>query len=162
MDARTGNSTESALLSETDRFMQRHWSFDGAPALPQWSDPWHFRESMPFNDRQGCYALLSGEEVIYLGVGAGSRNPKYPGHGLGGRIGHCFNRVKRGALISGVGAMYEPKGHWKERGLDSIRTIGIESDFAYLAYALEAFLIFRLKPQFNRQRPGAPKLTPRT
>lgn len=145
------------LRTHTLYFMAQHWIFENVPVTPEWSPPWKFVNSIPNHNRQGCYALFAGIELIYLGVGAGARLYDYAGHGLGGRISNYIVCTKRAARGSGIGGEYKPNKKWGARGLDAIQTIGFSSDLAYLAYALEAFLISKLTPRYNSKKPGAPK-----
>lgn len=60
--------------------------------------------------------------------------------------------VKKGNAEDRV---YEPKEKWKERGVDFLMTIGFGKGYGYLALALESFLISRLNPRYNINKPGS-------
>ena len=55
----------------TDEFFKLHWNEEIIGSQPpHWSAPWKFENTQPKGDRQGCYVLLKGDEVLYIGVGA--------------------------------------------------------------------------------------------
>lgn len=142
------------LEKETIDFLRLHWNpkeikTDELLIWKIWKD---FKGSMPFGDKQGCYALLSNGYVVYIGVGASSGSGIYEGCGLGARVTKYTHLVKKGPLNERI---YEPNKCWKEKGVTGIMTFGFPSGFGYLAYALEVFLVFRLEPQYNTNRPGS-------
>jgi hypothetical protein len=131
-------ATISQLQHETAAFFKLHWpSHWGAP--PVWSGSWDMQTGIANPKLAGAYALfLDNGEVGY--VGKGSRKADA---GVARRLtSHVVKSIK-------------PKGPyqivpiWAERGVTSIRTIGFADDCAYLAVALESFLIKKLQPQFN-------------
>jgi len=144
------------LKEETQAFFRRHWNPDhtGHPA-PTWDGCWRFVGTIPNHGKQGCYALISNERVIYIGVGAGQVGGRYEGMGLGARLMKYLRMVNPGRSFGE--REYNPVPKWKTRGVDSILTLGFPSGYGYLAYSLEAYLIARLSPEYNRAKPGASK-----
>ena len=120
-------------------------------AAPAWSaDPWRFVGSIPQQELRGCYALLSEERVLYVGVGAGQNAGRYEGAGLGQRL-HRYWKVDAEAPRTETG---ERRYRAAERfeHVTSIATLGFGEEaapFWYLAYALEPYLIAQLVPAMN-------------
>jgi len=143
--------TVERLREKTRSFLDKHWSTQalGAP-LPLWDGLWRFEGTVPNHDKPGCYALLAGESVLYIGVGARRGAGRYEGMGLGARLTHVWKT--KGGQQSGV---YEPEKKWAQHGVDAVVTTALPQDRAYLAYALEAYLIDRLRPPLNMVHPGA-------
>ena len=139
--------TLESLQKSANEFFVKHWKIDlGDP--PVWNDTWGLIGSMPGHDSQGIYALLSSHNsVLYVGVGASLGGGIYTGHGLGARI---KNYVRVGGKDAET--TYLPKGEWAERGLAKIVTLSFEQEYAYLAYALEAYLLREFSPPFNKIR----------
>jgi hypothetical protein len=132
------------LKLRTSEFFQKHWGNEDDP--PRWSERWLFKDTIPNQEKKGCYAMLSGEEIIYIGVGAGRGSGQYDQAGLGSRL-HRYWRVKESNRSNPDGSTnYRPSTEWKE--VTSIVTIGF-AEFTYLAYSLEAFLIWSLNPPRN-------------
>ncbi|WP_034260463.1 hypothetical protein [Altibacter lentus] len=86
--------TIDALKLKTDEFFDTFWCLD--VNRPVWSSPWYFKGELPHNERKGCYALLLGNEVTYVGLEIGK---SYGGSGLGSRISHRDNTT---SLLSAV------------------------------------------------------------
>ena len=136
-----------SVRESTNEFFKKHWKLDlGEP--PSWNEIWSLTGSMPGHDSQGIYALLSSQlSVLYVGVGASLGGGIYTGHGLGARIKRYVCVAKKD-----VETTYQPKGEWVERGLEKIVTLSFEQEYAYLAYALEAYLLREFSPPFNKIR----------
>lgn len=151
--------TLQQLQENTDAFFERHWP-DGRAwqGFSRRWEPWDMVGTMPNHDRQGCYALLSGEDVLYVGVGASLGGGSYEGHGLGKRSVNYCRVAKPG--FSAADRPYAPKDKWAELGMTGMATLGFPSEYAYLAYGLEAFLIDVRKPPHNTNRPGAARRNP--
>lgn len=135
-----------ALKSATSEFLRRHWNEKSKCGEDLSWRTWGMQGSMPYQENQGCYALLSGDAIIYIGVGASRGRGKYEGWGLGKRVTTHTKLLKAGKLEERV---YEPNAYWKEKGVTGIMTFGFPEGFGYLALALEAFLISILKPRYN-------------
>ena len=88
-------------------------------------------------------------------MGAGEVGGRYEGMGLGSRLTNYWRMVNRGRSFAD--REYTPAPKWKARGVNSIFTLGFPPDYGYLAYGLEAYLIARLNPKYNRAKPGASK-----
>lgn len=150
-----GSPTVDDLINKTAIFMARHFGGSSLPIAPLWSVPWTLSGSLPNHDKQGCYALCNGVLVLYVGVGAGKGPPMYQGHGLGGRTRKYYKMVTRASKTKNGVAIYQAAIPWDTYGLNEIRTIGFDSAYAYISYALEAYLISRLNPPKNSKKPGA-------
>jgi len=127
----------------TSLFFQKHWNISSEP-LPEWSEEWSFNGTIPNHDKQGCYALYSNSEIIYIGVGIGNGDGNHEGCGLG-------NRLKRYWKVNkniNPKSKYIQTERWEE--VTSIKTIGFPPEYFYLAAALEIFLIDKLKPIRNK------------
>ena len=139
------------LQQLTREFFARHWAMGEIPGNPpDWSAPWHFRGPLPSADRQGVYALLRGDEVVYIGSGAGREAGADLEHGLRHIV--RAKRGKRGSLANERPC--ELAERWAAQGIDALLTLGLPEKYAYLALALEAFLLGDLRPEFNRRRPA--------
>jgi hypothetical protein len=114
--------------------------------MRDWSWPWDLSTEIPNQSMRGCYAILSGEEVIYIGVGLGKSTEQYEGAGLGDRLKRYWqlnpNRNEPGQR------QYQFREDWKEA--TSLVTLAFEPDHFFLAAALEIYLIRELKPRRNR------------
>ena len=116
--------------------------------FPSWNtnDIWEFDGTIKDGNKRGCYALLRGEEIIYVGVGIGHSTETYKGSGLGDRLKNYWI-VNKGK--SGEGAkMYRSRDNWSE--INGIITIGFDEENYFLAAALEVYLITKLMPLKNR------------
>jgi len=135
------------LKQRTRIFRDRHWDPERLGAAPSWSKPWRFQGGIPNHNLPGCYALLRGDELVYIGTGAGKGKLKYIGHGLGSRLHNYCSRdftVKAKDLAS---RRYKPTA--RASGITAVATIGFDAQYWYMASALEAFLIDRLHPARN-------------
>jgi len=137
------------LQKQTEIFFSRHWCHDTDSSLipPEWSKPWYFKGDIPNNDKQGCYALLKDEEVVYIGVGSGVGPERYEGAGLGSRLHIYWQKDPKTPVCNDGEKKYRPTKKWEE--VTSIVTMPFERAYSYLAYALEIFLISNLKPRRN-------------
>jgi hypothetical protein len=106
---------------------------------PKWSHKWNFKNTLPNNDKKGCYAHLKGDDIVYIGVAISDSNE---GSGLGSRISNYWKFVKS----ENGDRFYEPTVN----GIDSIITLPFNTENFYLAAALEIYLIQKLKPSKNR------------
>lgn len=141
------------VLNETTEFFKRHWPHSWWGEAPRWTNPWYFRGTMFGGEKQGVYSLLNSDsEVLYIGVGASLGRGIYEGSGLNSRIGKYCRLAQDQRSAPVPDRLYEPRDEWVERGLVAISTVGFESNQAYLAYSLEAYLLSVLEPPFNRVR----------
>ncbi len=136
------SSSIDSLKSLTKTFFKLHWG-SSKDLIPNWSEPWNFDGELPNHDKQGCYALFSEGEIVYIGIGIGKGTEKYENNGIGYRTKRywCLNKDQN------RNSKYSPTAKWQE--LDCIRTIGFGPEDAYLAAALEIYLIQRLEPPKN-------------
>jgi excinuclease UvrABC nuclease subunit len=139
-------ASRTKLESLTTEFFSRHWNTSEIKSPPPvWSERYIFIGSLPSYDKQGVYAFITAEgEVTYIGVGTAKGGGRYKGHGLGARF-QAYTRV--------INDAHSPTDdRLKEAG--GIITIGFEPEYAYIANALELFLINRLNPKYNINKPG--------
>ncbi|MBA4304435.1 MAG: hypothetical protein C0424_09445 [Sphingobacteriaceae bacterium] len=112
---------------------------------PIWSRPWDLSSEIPNQSKRGCYAILSGDEVIYIGVALGKSTQQYAGAGLGDRLKRYWQlNPNRNALGQN---RYQFRDDWKEA--TTLVTLAFEEEYFYLAAALEIYLIRELKPRRN-------------
>jgi hypothetical protein len=136
----------------THEFFGRHWNPSRFGAAPKWSEPWPLIGPRPNTNKQGTYAFLSRNEIIYVGVGGRRGQGIYIGCGLGARLNE-YTRVKEGGRsIDESRRSYVMVPQWAE--VDHVVTIGFEREYSYLAAALEVFLIRELRPNRNVKKPG--------
>lgn len=140
-------STLQKLLEETSIFFDLHWCRDRLGNPPDWSAIHTDFRKIPNYDKQGVYAFVHGEEVTYIGAGTSRGGGKYRGNGLSARV------MKYCRWIDKVNDVYGAVDvRLKEAG--AIVTIGFEQDHAYLANALEIYLISKLQPKYNIVKTG--------
>lgn len=134
------------LKALTAEFFSKHWNEEkiGTPP-PIWSGRYEFVGSLPSHDKQGVYAFVTAEnEITYIGVATSKGSERYRGHGLGKRF-QAYTRV--------VDDAHHPHdSRLKEAG--DVITIGFSTGTAYIANALELFLLGRLNAEHNINRPG--------
>jgi len=137
-------ATINELLQATEEFFNFYWNpSHGSP--PKWSEQWDFNSSIPNHDKRGCYALVKGKEIIYIGVGIGKSSGNYYGSGLGDRLKRYWKLNKD----SKKDKKYQPTKNWTE--VTSLMTLGFKEEHYHLAAALEIFLINKITPPRNSQ-----------
>lgn len=128
------------LLAYTDNFFQNHWNEAKLGFRTVWSAIHTDFRQIPNYDKQGVYAFVKGEEITYIGVGTSRGGGIYRGNGLSSRVMKYCRWIDK--------EIYGPiDERLKEAG--AIVTIGFEQDHAYIANALEIYLISRLNPKYN-------------
>jgi len=139
-------ATTEILEELTEDFFAKHWNVDLIDlAPPVWSKLYEFDGSLPNYDKQGVYCFVKSGEITYIGVGASSNGKgKYAGHGLGKRF-QSYSRVRNGRHMP-----IDPR--LIEAG--AMLTIGFEPEHAYLAYALEMYLLSKIETKYNINRPS--------
>jgi hypothetical protein len=138
------------LKEQTDQFFERHWSSRIQQSPPSLSERWHFQGGIPNQEEGGCYALLNeDDEILYIGVGAGKGQDRYPGAGLGSRPQRIWRKHPETPRTPEGISLYAPTENWKSTA--AVVTIGFHSEYSYLAYALEAYLIKELGPPLNHK-----------
>jgi len=133
------------VKKETAEFFRMHWNLN--IPIPAWNDKYSFQGAVPDGDKQGCYALLINDEVVYIGLGASKGSGIYKEHGIGARlINHVivWNRSIPAPISE---RKFKLKDKWHD--ITDIYTIGFPSGSGYLACALESFLLSRLNPVRN-------------
>lgn len=146
----SNNKGIADLKRLTIEFFEMHWNKDKLNAEPPlWNSPYSFKGSVPDHDKQGVYAFVRKDEVIYIGAGGSRSTPNYDGHGLGRRLHGDYLKVSEGGRgITDSERPYEFKDKlWDE--VDKIFTLGFKMEHSHLAYALETFLIRNMKPIRN-------------
>lgn len=140
-------NTKANLIGLTKEFFAKHWNeaLIGKKA-PEWCEPQEVKygNPLPNHDKQGCYAFVDGEAVAYIGVGTSRGGGLYRGHGIGKR----FQAYAK--YVDGVYQIVDKRFV----GCKAM-TIGFEVEEAYLANALELFLIGRMPTKFNQNAPGS-------
>jgi hypothetical protein len=125
------------LEQNTSAFFRRHWVADEiGDSPPRWK-PWKefLYSSVPNHDKAGCYALVCGQELMYVGLGASKGGGIYDEHGLSRRL-----------MAHVICADRERGGEWSKlqptwSSITGLYTIGFAKDSAYLAASLETYLI---------------------
>ena len=133
------------LKRETDTFFHRHWvTAEIGAAPPKWeSSPSRFTGSIPNYNKGGCYALIEGGTVVYIGVGTRLGAGRYTEHGISLRLlSHVIHPVGEGR--------HEPRERWSS--VTEILTIGFDPGQTYLAPSLEDYLIGKLSPCSNSNK----------
>lgn len=141
--------TVDNLKALTDKFFSLHWNDSCIREKPPaWSNRWIFHNEIPNGRKQGVYAFVDQKDMVtYIGVGTSRGSKGYEGHGIGSRFYQAYIRV----IDEGK---YQPKDKRLEDA-GGVMTIGFEPAQAYIANALELFLIARLNTKHNSNRPGA-------
>lgn len=135
------------LIALTEIFFQNHWNEKKLGLPPSWSSIHTDFRKIPNYDKQGVYAFVKDDEITYIGVGTSRGGGLYRGNGLSARV------MKYCRWIDKPNNVYGPIDvRLKEAG--AIITIGFEQNHAYLANALEIYLISRLQPKYNYIKTG--------
>mgnify|MGYP007094536849 CR=1 FL=1 len=140
------NVTVDNLKILTKTFFSMHWNTELLGAdYPEWSDAYEFVGSMPNHNKQGVYAFVKNGVVTYIGVGGSSNGTgRYAGHGLGKRF-QSYSKVVDGRHVPTDPRLVDA---------GAMITIGFNPEQAYLAYALEMFLIGKVETEHNVNRPS--------
>ncbi|MHA6205465.1 hypothetical protein ACXU4B_13645 [Dyella soli] len=136
--------TIQSLEKKTGEFFLRHWANTGL-SIPEWQCWDDFLHApVPSYNLGGCYALFQGSSLIYVGSGISRGSGRYRDQGISTRMmKHVYStdRDKPG--------MYKLCDKWA--AVTAIFTIGFPNECAYLAVALETYLIRELGPPRNRR-----------
>ena len=137
--------TLNNLQDKTDAFFKLHWLEDAVGQRPVWS-PWDpfLRTPIPNFDKQGCYALMSDNDVNYVGLAVSKGWGNYRDRGISIRLYAHVLRVDKSQP-----ATYMLRDKWQH--ITGICTIPFPNDRTYLAPALERFLIAELQPASNKR-----------
>ncbi len=133
-------ATFHELTSKTDEFFDLHWPH--GENRPAWcGNLWTGIGPVPSYDSQGCYALVEEDAIKYIGVAVGRGSSKHRNFGLSYRIVSYLQKVDGNAEFK-----FKP-------GLEytGLYTIGFPEKYAYLALALEQYLISQLAPVKNKR-----------
>ena len=107
---------------------------------PNWSNRWHFKDTLPNNDHKGCYAHLVNDEVVYIGLAIGN---SFDGSGIGARVSKYWKKSENYSISN---QSYSPTIKY----LTAIITLPFSEDNFYLAAALEVYLIQHLDLPRNK------------
>jgi|GEM_PF-3490119 len=131
----------------TKAFFARHWNAD-CGTEPEWLQPVSIPlHTFPSGEKSGCYAFFKDGVLLYVGVGIGHGQERYRGAGLGARFWHYFGWDKN---IPEQKRLYNLKpNRFEKAGGTHLTVIPFEYEYAYLAAALEVYLIRELKPPLN-------------
>ena len=141
---------------ETAVFMERHWDRTnlGKKDTPSWSaSPYIFQGEIPNGTRRGCYAILEGQEVVYIGLGAKRGSGRYEGHAIDSRLKKGYLRRDRRHKSASENRSRIPVKKWAS--MTAIYTIGFPDECSYLAHSLEAYLLLQLSPRRNKNLTGS-------
>ena len=135
------------LRAFTEVFFGNHWKKEKLGLAPSWSAIHTDFRKIPNYDKQGVYAFVKGDEITYIGAGTSRGGGIYRGNGLSARVMKYCRWIDKSKDIYGA-----VDDRLKEAG--AIVTIGFEQEHAYLANALEIYLISRLHPKYNYIKTG--------
>ena len=131
----------------TKFFFENHWKDEKLGLAPSWSAIHTDFRKIPNCDKQGVYAFVKGDEITYIGIGTSRGGGLYRGNGLSARVMKYCRWIDKPKGIYGA-----VDDRLKEAG--AIVTIGFEQEHAYLANALEIYLISKLLPKYNYIKVG--------
>jgi hypothetical protein len=126
------------LQETTDEFFENFCREDFEK--PKWSEKWLFKNTLPNNDKRGCYAHLINDSVVYIGLAIGK---SYGGSGIGARVSKYW---KKSTNYSITNPIYDSKIN----DINGIITLPFSEDNFYVAAALEVYLIQKLKGLRNK------------
>ena len=129
----------------TEEFLKLYWPKIQNEIAPKWGLQWFFNGTIPSHDKQGCYALLKNDEIVYIGSAISKGSEQYQNHGLGYRLKNYFRVNKNSPKNTN---QYTQTENWE--GITSILTIGFPEEHFWLAAALEIYLIKRMNPLRNK------------
>ena len=142
------------VISATNEFLLCHWDTEllDTNEVPGW-ESYSFQGNIPKGNRQGCYALIAKTDVIYIGLGASRGSGLYTEHGVGARLMNHVLKWDRSRPASISDRYFIPRSKWAD--VTEIYTIGFPRGYGYMACSLEAYLLSKLKPLKNVNRPGS-------
>ena len=135
--------TYTSLVELTANFFHLHWNNHLLGDCPTWLTWDNFLfGSVPNHAHAGCYAVLFGENLGYVGLGASRGGGIYVEHGISRRLTRNVIQPDR--------ARGRDWSKLRDRYADAtaICTIGLPSA-NYLAASLETYLIRSLFPPMN-------------
>ena len=142
-------SDKSMLIEATEDFFAKHWAVK--EEIPQWDFSWEWKGPVPNYLLGGVYALLKGDDVLYVGLGNSRGGGIYKDRGISRRLmSHVTRSAPAGSPVDSI-----LRERWFDAGVDKVATIGFKQEFNYLAPALEDFLIGRPSPAENQMKRAA-------
>ena len=126
------------LKASLKKFLDLHWHSSFTHERPVWSKCWTGIGELPNRQLPGCYALLSGQGIEYIGSGIRRGKNGYTDNGLGGRAAATYSRWDKQATLGDGTRIYRFMDGWK-----GVYTVGFPPELGYLALAFEHFLIIR-------------------
>jgi len=141
--------TVNNVEEKTKEFLKLHWRTEllESVELPEAWAAYNLKGAVPYGDRQGCYALVEDDQVVYIGLGASRGGGLYSEHGLGARLNSHVLKWDRSIASDIESRVYLPQDRWTN--ITEIFTYGFPSGYGYLACSLEAYLISKLDPPEN-------------
>ncbi|MBS1156754.1 MAG: hypothetical protein H6R07_2678 [Proteobacteria bacterium] len=137
-------AARDSLVQETGNFFDLH---GGNMATPAWDFSWDGCGAIPNHELDGVYALLSGETLVFVGLGAGHSYGSQKKHGIRKRLlAHVLEVAPADTDVN-----YILEQRWRNAGVDRIATLGFPPETSYLACALEHYLIAKLDPPENHK-----------
>uniref|UniRef100_UPI0033404149 hypothetical protein n=1 Tax=Castellaniella defragrans TaxID=75697 RepID=UPI0033404149 len=133
------------IRAKTNEFFRLHWPKTETEEAPVWEswDPF-LRTPIPNYDKPGCYALVAGDTVDYVGLAISKGWGAYKKNGISIRLyGHVL------LVDKSKDSTYMLREKW--RHITGICTIPFPDKYIYLAPALERFLITKLEPGSNHR-----------
>ena len=130
------------LLQQTEDFFENHWNRETLGESPTWSNVFSDFVRMPNYLKAGVYAFIKNSEITYIGVGASKGGGIYTDRGLSRRFQSYIKVDKLSKKLYII--------DYRLKEADGVVTIGFDSQHAYLAYGLEAFLISKINPIYNK------------
>lgn len=132
-------STYKNLILHTNDFFDKHWRSSESNPRPKWTALHsNFTNKYENFDKQGCYAFFHNDDLIYIGLGIRSGKGIYKNRGLSSRTNTYFPVKPVSKPLNKIAIK-----------TTAMTTIGFLPDDAYLAAALEVFLIKKLQPEMN-------------
>jgi hypothetical protein len=138
-------NTEDRLKKKTKKFLKLYWPKKQNEIAPEWGPQWFFNGTIPSHDKQGCYALLINDKIVYIGSAISKGTEPYQNHGLGYRLKNYFKVNKN--LVQNKN-QYTQTEDWQD--VTGIVTIGFPEGHFWLAAALEIYLIKEMKGLRNK------------
>ena len=140
MPTRKSTLTRRELVRITTEFFDLHWA--KGEDRPAWTAKLYTGDGhVPHGDKPGCYAIVRDDFIRYLGIGAARCNDRYPNYGLAART---HNYVRRDFEASRKHPEKQPVWRFRDKKDSGLYVIPFPVKRAYLAFALETFLIDRL------------------
>lgn len=128
--------TRTQLVRATNKFFDLHWP-DGEQR-PAWSDSLYTGTGhVPFGHLPGCYAIVRGGSIRYIGSGVARCNDRYPNYGLAART---HNYLRRDFHASKKHPEKTPIWTLRDPHDEGLYCVGFPASRSYLVVSLEFYL----------------------